>query len=654
MAEIREKYNQEAREALERVVCALGDKREERQEQVQMTQFLRRFLEYADVPGHTALVEAGTGIGKSFAYLTALCEYIQAHKSERVVIATNTLTLMDQLLFKDIPVLQAVYPEITFAAAKGHTNYICLHKFYEAMDALFSDIPEEEKEALEEALKESDGQRSSLPDVSEELWRRIRCESYDCLGQDCIYAAQCYFNRSRWDLKDADIIVTNHALALIDLLNQPVFPEYQHIIFDEAHNLENNAVNSLMVGINQNRIREIYQLSETPGCEEAFAVSDKMRMFMQWRQKLLALAAVFFSSFQDSGRDLEPQEYADGWDLLNHMEALDEDIYKVKKKAEQEIAEGGETSVANFYNDLQKVHDDLLTWLEHRMAKAVYWHENGSCFYAPVDLSAELQKVWEQKNTILVSATLTIGGKFDHIRHQLGLPSGTVYGIRLASPFPYRENALVYQPDEAPSPRWDPVAYTDYVAHTAESILRITEGHMFMLFTSYKMLQEVYEKISRRLEALPLDWLIQGEGRKEKLLEKYRQAKHPVLLGTDSFWEGVDEEMDCLLIAKLPFAVPTTPLEEARSELLEKQGGNPFMMLSVPKCALKLKQGAGRLIRRQDKKGVIVICDPRVRQAGWGRLIRETLPPMPWTGDFARCRQFLKAIIQEKNSRSAE
>lgn len=644
---MREKLNQESQQALERVVQCLGQKKEERQEQVQMTQFLRRFLEFAETPGHVAMVEAGTGIGKSFAYLTALCEYLQAHGSEKVVIATNTLTLMDQLLFKDLPVLQKIYPKMVFASAKGHHNYLCLYKFYRTLDTLFSEVPEQEKAVLEAALIDSDGERSSLPDVSEGLWQQIRCESVDCLGQDCIYSNQCYFNRSRWKWKDAQVIVTNHALALVDLLQQPIFPEYHDILFDEAHNLEHNAINSLTVAITLHRIREIYQLADTPQCEEAFLFSQKSKAFFQWKQKLLALAALFFHALGPDERDQEVKPYLEGWDLLYHMESFQSDIRQVQEQAVKNGADFSETSITNFYNDLQQVHDDLKVWLEHGLDMTVYWHENNGCFYAPIDLSAQLQRVWENKNVVFVSATLTIGGTFEHLRRQLGLPEQTTYALKLESPFPYQENALVYHPRQAPSPRWEPMAYTGFVADTVEQLLRVTQGHTFVLFTSYKMLQEVYEAVVSRLEDMPLTWLIQGRDRKEKLLEQYRQASHPVLMGTDSYWEGVDEEMDCLVIAKLPFSVPTTPLEQARSELIQSRNGNPFLLLSLPKCALKLKQGAGRLIRRQDKRGVIVLCDPRIRQAEWGRTIQKSLPPMRWTDQFEVCQAFLEELQRQ-------
>ena len=306
MSDLREQLNTEAQAALEQVVAQLGSKKEQRPEQVRMTQFLRRFLEYAETPGHAALVEAGTGIGKSFAYLTAICEYLEAHGSERVVIATNTLTLMDQLVLKDIPVLRTLYPRIGFAAAKGHNNYLCLHKFYQVLDSLFSEIPDEEQAQLEAALQSgSGGERTWLPDVSEPFWRKIRCESNDCVGQDCIYYNQCYFNRSRWNLKDAQVIVTNHALALVDLLQQPVFPDYGFILFDEAHNLEDNAINSLTVAVTSARIRDIYQLADSPYCEQAFFNTERDGRFFQWKQKLLALSALFFNTLAEDGRDTD-------------------------------------------------------------------------------------------------------------------------------------------------------------------------------------------------------------------------------------------------------------------------------------------------------------------------------------------------------------
>lgn len=622
MQELKQKLNNQILSALSKVTCDLGEKKEIRQEQIVMAQFLRRYLEYAKLPGHTAIVEAGTGVGKSYAYLIPACEYLKKHKDQRVVIATNTLTLLDQLIIKDVPVIKKHYPELKFEKAKGRQNYLCINKLNNLAQDIFNENTE--IEILLDRPNNSNGEINFFPNVSPKTWKQVCSGSTDCYGASCPHVKECYYNKAKKRLQKAHIIITTHALVLASRHNGGL-PDYTHLIIDEAHNFEKNATSALTVNISSYRLNGLASMVSKKYCDIGLRKTGKYSVAENWRKTLIALSKEFFEDIGDNRRLYEPARFELADTILETLDAIIPLTVYAIEKSELSIVKA---ALYSLLEEIEKFKYEFKSWINHEQPHSVYWIENRTCHYVGIDMAPALQDLWKSKNVILTSATLAVNNVFDLIKHQLGLHDS--FTLRLGSPFNHKENAIIYQPVNAPSPKSD--QYLDYVIQTVKSMLIRTKGKTFILFTSYYQMKQVFEAVEADSQFAELKFLLQGTESRDQLLKTYRQNPNSVLFGTDSFWEGIDEDMNCVIITKLPFVVPTTPIEEAKYELCKSQGNNPFVKLSLPQCALKLKQGAGRLIRNNQKKGVIVLCDPRISQP-WGKVIKNTLPNMIWTDD---------------------
>jgi len=642
---VKEKLNKEVQASLRRAVSALSVQ-ETREGQIFMCQFLRRFYNFTEgQPGYTVIVEAGTGTGKTFAYLTALCEYIRHLKNMgyekddfKTVIATNTLSLQEQLINKDIPVIKEIYPEISFEKAKGKNNYICHEKVAELSKGdLFSDNDEDELQKVFQYINnpEASGERQEL-DVSNALWKKICADTHECYSRSCPYHKECFYEKARRKLKNADVIVTTHATVLTDFLQTQILPKYRYLIVDEAHNLEKNTLNALTIEISRERFARLVQKSETRYCQGGFQAGKVLTKIQEWTKSLIPAAETFFATLHEGRAESPQEENEQGKLLLQHLQAAAPLIKKAIQAADIQIFK---VELVNFFEEVLTLEKELATWLYHDKPEHVYWVENRKAKYAPYTTDC-LAPLWESKVSVLTSATLSVARKFDAIKNSLCLCHDNVYTLKIDSPFNYKENALVYLPPKAPSPKNG--QYAQYLINTIKSILLGIGGKVFILFTSYSMMNEVYQGVTESLGNC-FTLLLQGESSREKLLETYRKTPDAVLFGTDTFWEGIDEEINCIIITRLPFAVPTEPIQQAKYEKIKESGGNPFMLKSIPECALKLKQGIGRLIRRQDKKGVIVICDPRIKQS-WSKNIIRTLPEMRWTGNPEMIEAYIRGV----------
>lgn len=632
----KEKLNDNAQKALQKVINSLN-KKETRVEQLQMTQFLTRFLDYAKVPGYTAIVEAGTGVGKSFGYLVAQCEYLKSipfDKKHKTVIATNTISLQEQLIKKDIPVIQKLYPNIRFEKAKGRNNYVCSRLLAEAGNGDLFVNKDDDLIKIEEWLHNNNtGDKSDLDcEVSQETWKSVAADSTACHGRGCAYYSECYYEKAKKKLKKADVIITNHAVVLADIQNQNL-PDYTHIIIDEAHNFEKNALKAMTVDISIHRFKYISRKVQNSYCQAGLRRVKKLTVMNDCSDHLQSFAEDFLSALPE-GRLKDMIDTTKG-DLL--VAQLDKAI------AILGAALTDETSIIQnelklVIEETNKLRDELHAFLYRKFETYVYWVEKNKAYYAPTNTSF-LGKFWATKTSILTSATINVAGSFNSFIWGLSLCRSTTYSLKLNSPFNYKKNALVYIPPNAISPK--DKNYNDYLIETIPQIVKKTGGKTFVLFTSFASLNTVYEAVKEELSDFNL--LKQGQGNKGYLLQEFKSANNSVLFGTDTFWEGVDEDLNCVIITKLPFAVPTDPIEEARYEKLKAAGKNPFLIKSLPACALKLKQGTGRLIRNFGKRGVIVICDPRIN-ANWGKPIIQTLPEMKWTDNINQIDLYMPKI----------
>lgn len=631
---MKEALCQLTEKALNRVVARL-EKSEIRLEQIKMAQFIMRFLDFAKTPGHTAIVEAGTGVGKSLGYLVPLCEHIKKSPDTKAVVATNTINLQEQLIKKDIPTIMLQYPEICFEKAKGRNNYVCLRRLEESDNGnlFFSDQEESELEKIKEWVQRSEtGDKADMGfQVGYDVWKTIQSDVTYCYSQACPYQKKCYYEKAKKRLKKANIIVANHAMVLMDL-QMPNLPEYHYLIIDEAHNFEKNALHAMTVEISLKRLNYVIKRINSTYCQSALRKAKKLSETLECIQAIEGAGPKFLNALP-SGRITVKTEFDYGNSFISHLIKAIKILESAKTNENSVI----QTELRLTIDEVKKLALEVRAFLYQELPDHVYWAEPGKACYAPIH-TGYLRDFWDSKTSILTSATISVANSFKPFIYGLSLNIQKTYSLKLNSPFDYMKNALVYTPANAVSPKGE--GYINFLIDTIPPIVKKAGGKTFVLFTSFAALNAVYDGVQNQLSEYNL--LKQGQGNKEYLLQEFK-AKNSVLFGTDTFWEGVDTDINCVIITKLPFAVPTDPIEEARYELLKKAGKNPFMLKSIPGCALKLKQGTGRLIRNATKRGVIVICDPRIF-AHWGKPIVKTLPNMRWTSNIDLLDSYLPKI----------
>ena len=619
------------------------------------------------------IVEAGTGTGKTLAYLIPAIAAALGTK-KRVVISTGTKNLQEQLMEKDIPFLQKILPK-KFSAAymKGRSNYACLYRISKADNQpILEGLDEMDyfDEVRRWSLETSVGDRRELVNLPEDLsfWGRINARSEICLGQKCPDFEPCFITRMRARAEDADIIVVNHHLFFADLSvrgNQygRVIPDYSSVIFDEAHLIEDIAADYFGVQVSSFQIDELVRDSDTLPITDAVVNRDLTKI----AAKIIGLSEQFWIRFT--------QARFDG------RYPLQEDVFRYRTREGQNAP----TAAGEAYEALDSALEGLIAAIDRfsdtvpevdslvrrtKQARAdldfivhqtehnyVYWLERrGKGMYmraSPVDVSELLRgKLFDKVDTcVLTSATLSSGGSFNFVRERLGLDTSKTNVLHAASSFDYEKQAIVYLPAAMPDPRSQ--EFTQLAAGEIIKILQVTDGRAFVLATSNASMKTLYELVSSRV-GFPC--FIQGSMSKSGLLEKFRETPNAVLFATASFWQGVDvqgEQLSCVIIDKLPFAVPTDPLVAARSRFIEENGGRSFFDYSVPQAVISLKQGIGRLIRSRSARGVIAILDPRLRTKGYGKDFLTSLPRMRITSDLKEVeRIFDDAQLNGKSASS--
>ncbi len=596
--------------------------------------------------GETLLVEAATGTGKTWAYL------IPAILSgQKVVVSTGTLTLQDQLYNKDLPFLSKNLPQhFSFCMMKGKSNYLCLHRFYESLQqSTLSDFGVSSDMGLiqEWAMTTKSGDRAELTALSESspAWQDVSIKGDSCLGGQCPEYSRCYLTRLKQDAAAADIVVVNHHLFFADLSlkNQgygEILPRYDAVVFDEAHLLEEVATQFFGVSFSNLRVDDFVR-----DAESAFRYGQKVGLpcFEQCRM-LVQYATHFFKHFKKGAEryrlrkaDFTPEVRADGSELVESFKHLGRLIEKLELKSEaiKHLSE----RIEPLLNDLSiflgegQAGQDLIFWAEHRRS-SVFLHAS------PLDVSSILsERLFSgERASILTSATLSAQGHFNFIKARLGIIQAEEKKLETA--FQYEKQALLYLPTHLPPP-----ASERFASEMSDEIVRILEksqGRAFLLFTSWKNLDAVYQHIRGRL---PYQLLKQGDQPKQALLESFRKDSSSVLLGTTSFWQGVDvqgEALSCVIIDKLPFASPGDPLTSARIDALQQQKKDAFSSYQVPLAILALRQGIGRLIRNSQDRGVIAILDHRITKKGYGKFFLDSLPSAPRTEDFNQVALFFE------------
>jgi ATP-dependent DNA helicase DinG len=587
------------------------------------------------------VVEAGTGTGKTFAYL------IPALLSGRkTIISTGTKALQDQLYHRDLPLVsKAVGRPVATALLKGRANYLCLHRLDQATEpaaALADDL----NEVREWRHRTTSGDKAELIDVPEDspVWPLVTSTADNCLGQQCPEYSKCHVAKARKAAQEADLVVVNHHLLLADLaMKEEGFVEFlpgaEAIIIDEAHQVPDLAVQFFGVALGTRELERV--LDDLRAATLPFSDAELNRRVDKLQTAIRVLRA-------DAPRKEGRYELADVInDMRDALDALSHALHDVHAAVEAL----GNTSI-----ELEKLHDQLfglgerlgilasedswdgLRWLEVN-PRSLRLH------LTPLDVSGKLSGLIDNgfQAWIFTSATLAVGEDFSHFLSRMGLAGVT--GLTFPSPYRLERNGLIWLPPGLPQPS-DPY-HTDTMLENVMPLLDMTAGGMFCLFTSYRALNNAKKWCKSNKSALRgRNLLVQGDAPRDDLLRRFRQQGDAVLLGTGSFWEGVDVRgpaLSIVAIDKLPFASPSDPLMAARLEFIRREGGNGFMDHQLPLAALALKQGAGRLLRDDTDYGVVVLCDPRITGKSYGDTFLQSLAPMPSTSSRADVEMFLAA-----------
>ena len=588
------------------------------------------------------IVEAGTGTGKTLAYLVP-----SILSGKRVLISTGTKTLQEQLYFKDVPFLESAFGQsISACYMKGRGNYLCRQKVYDADREQVLTGMEENREfqIIREWEKTTEtGDKAELRDLPEasSAWGKLDARSEYCTGQKCKQFERCFITEMQRKARASNIIIVNHHLFFADLAMRDqafgsILPEYGAVVFDEAHEIEDVVGQYFGMSVSNLQVQEVIKDVGAISRRKMFATPEIDRSLVQ----LGECSTYFFSLFPQEGRQGFPDR--SGF-LEQHETEYNELILALETVTLRlEMVQNAVEDTLPLVRRAKLIQQGLRYWMETTERTNVYWVERrGRGLYlqaTPIDVSKTLAtRLFDAVDTVvLTSATLTVAGQFEFAQKRLGLENART--LRIESQYDFGQQAVLYVPPHLPDPRQNDFARR--AADEIEYVLEASRGRAFVLFTSYQQMRVVYELLRRRLE-YPL--LMQGEAPRTALIEQFRATPGAVLFGTSSFWQGVDvqgEQLSCVIIDRLPFAVPSDPVIAARSEAIRQDGGNAFYEYQVPQAALALKQGFGRLIRAASDRGVLVLLDNRITKLPYGKVFFDSLPRYRFTSKLEDVRAF--------------
>lgn len=594
------------------------------------------------------IVEAGTGTGKTLAYLVPAIL-----SGKRIVVSTGTKNLQEQLFYKDVPFLQQHFEqEIRVCLMKGRANFACRQKIYDA-----------EREPILTGLEEvadfqiirnwerttETGDRAEIKQLPEDstAWAKIDARRELCSGQKCPQFERCFITQMHQRARESDIIIVNHHLFFADLAVKEeefggIIPDYAAVIFDEAHEIEEVAGAYFGAGISNYQVTDLLRDISAVARRKNLSSAELDRVLIMLQDQSDGFFALFPQQDGRSGFTAHEdflRRHGDRYrDLLIMFELLESNLKLIQDAPEELIP---------LVRRTRFLRDALQFWMESGSRELVYWIERrgraGVFLQAtPIDVSRILEeKLFGQIDTIiLTSATIAVSGSFDFAQKRLGLKGNR--SALVHSHFDYQKQALLYVPQHLPDPRSP--GFQEAAADEILDLLRFSEGRAFVLFTSYTQMKQIYDRVSFRI---PYETLMQGTGPRNALLEEFKNTPNCVLFATSSFWQGVDvpgEQLSCVIIDKLPFAVPSDPIVEARVALIREQGGNPFYDYQIPQAAIALKQGFGRLIRSKSDRGVLALLDHRITRQRYGQIFFDSLPDYSFTVNQSEVEKFFECM----------